>query len=114
MTWSPPIPLLAGYAVEPVDQTIRTEMEVGSPRVRRRTLADLDHVSLSWNFSASDMQAFRDWFRDDIAGGSSWFDLQVNLGNGGLETRACRFVEVWKSRPLGGGFFNVTAKVEVR
>jgi len=113
-SWKPPRPLASGYAVEPVDPVLRTDMEVGSPRTRLRTSADLDHVTLSWIFQAAEMEAFRNWYRVDIARGSAWFDLEIDLGNGGLETHACKFVEIWKSTYAGAGKFNVSAKIEVR
>ena len=114
MTWTLPAPLAAGYAIEPVDPVIRTDMEVGSPRTRLRSQAELDHVTVSWIFSDADMTAFRAWFRDTAARGSAWFSLDLKLGNGGIETAECKFLGIWKSTYIGGGFFNVTGQVEVR
>lgn len=113
-TWSPPPPVNAGYALEPVDAVLRTDMEAGSPRTRLRSQADLDHVTLTWNFTADEMASFRTWFRQDISHGASWFELTVDLGNGLIETRACRFLSVWKSTRRAGGGFDVNAQVEVR
>lgn len=112
--WSPPPPINAGYVLEPVDPVLRTDMEFGSPRTRLRTQADLDHVTLAWHFTAVEMESFRNWYRQDIARGSAWFDLAVDLGNGVIETRACKFLEMWKATRRPGGGFDVSAKVEVR
>lgn len=112
MPWSIPIPNRAGYEVAPIDPCIRTDMEIGSPRTRRRTSARLDKLSVQWIFNASDMNSFRDWFNDDIAGGSAWFNLQVDAGFG-LETREAKFSGVWSASNPSGAWV-VTASLEVR
>jgi hypothetical protein len=57
-----PAPLVSGYTLSPVDQTVRTDMEVGAARVRRRTRARNDLIDVSWLFSPVQMAAFRQWF----------------------------------------------------
>lgn len=114
VVWTPPPPINDGYTLEPVDPVLRTDMEFGSPRTRLRSVAELDHVTIRWRFTGAEMEAFRDWHRQDIARGSAWFDLQLDLGNGALETRACKFLEMWKATRRAGGGFDVSAKLEVR
>lgn len=114
MTWTPPIPLAEGYSLEPVDKVLRTDMEAGSPRVRVTSRAKLDHLTFNWRFSKSDMALFREWYRADLVEGSSWFELQVDIGNGVLETKSCRFLETWKASRRVEGMFDVSARVEVR
>lgn len=113
MTWTLPTPVVGGYALEPTDKVIRTDMEVGSPRTRLRSVAELDKVSATWVFTNADMAEFRTWFRTTAAHGSAWFDLKLNLGNGGLETAECKFIGTWKDSP-SGRLHTVTAQLEVR
>ena len=42
-----PSPVKASYAINMQDQTVRTDMEAGNPRVRRRTAARIDLINLS-------------------------------------------------------------------
>lgn len=57
-----PSPLVAGYALNPADQTLRTDMESGAARVRRRSRARLDMLDVSWKFTDAQMAIFREWF----------------------------------------------------
>lgn len=111
-----PAPLLEGYSLSPVDPSVRTDMEVGGQRVRRRTKARNDRVDLSWCFSDSQMATFRAWFEDDttgVSGGSSWFDIKLNIGLGGMTDEEARFTSVWKAT-RDNQVWKVTANVEIR
>lgn len=57
-----PRPLLGGYSLNPADQTLRTDMESGAARVRRRSRARLDLVDVAWKFTDAQMAVFREWF----------------------------------------------------
>ena len=63
-TWpsSLPIPLMAGYTGKQVAQTVRTEMEVGTPRVRRRSAVRFDEVDVGFLLTSAQLGLFRDWF----------------------------------------------------
>lgn len=112
-----PAPLVAGYSLSPADPCIRTDFEIGPKRVRRRTSARQDSVSVSWVMSASQFEEFRSWFddaEDGIAGGASWFLLSLQLGVGGEGVSEARFSQVFTADFLGGGFWRVSATLEVR
>lgn len=110
-----PPPEVDGYVLDPLDQTIRTDMEVGAPRVRRRTLARLDRVQVRWILSDAEMSAFRAWFQDagQAAGGAGWFDVSLPLGLGGIQSYEARIVQ-WQAPLRRGLFWEVTAQLEVR
>lgn len=109
-----PAPVVPGYDLEPEDATIRTDMEVGSPRVRLRTLANRDTLEVAWKFTDAQMAIFRDWWDTTAARGSAWFDLTLPLGRGGLQDAEARFVGRWKSKLQPGLCWTVSAKLEVR
>lgn len=119
-TWpsSLPAPMVSGYGLEPVDQTIRTDMEVGSARARRRTTSRLDMVNVSWVFTDAQMAVFRAWLDDDVvgaAGGSAWFTTSLATGDSGLVSRSARFNGAPKYSLLSTSrIWQVTAKLEVR
>jgi len=60
-----PTPSEPGFGLTPVDQVIRTDMEVGFARVRRITFARHDNVDVQWEFSDAEMAAFRAWWGDE-------------------------------------------------
>lgn len=112
-----PKPTVDNYTLKPVDQTVRTDMEVGSARVRRRTSARNDIVSVVWLFSPEEMGQFRIWFEDDVAGisgGSSWFDVRLDTGDGAASVIETRFKSTWQANRLGNGYWKVSAELEVR
>lgn len=48
-----------GFDLSPVDQSLRTNMEVGAQRVRRRTFADLDRMNVEFRMTETQFTAFR-------------------------------------------------------
>ena len=111
-----PAPLLRGYGLAPQAQTIRTEMEVGAPRVRRRSAARLDQLDVGWVFDQTQMAAFRTWFDDsaEAAGGAGWFTVTIDIGTGGSVSAEARFVDSWQAALADHGLWRVSAKLEVR
>lgn len=110
-----PAPLSDGYQLNPGDQVIRTEMESGYTRTRRRTTARIDKFSAAFVYTSAQMDAFRDWFEDASGadGGAAWFDITLKTGDGSAITVEARFSGVWQAS-YRGGIWQVTATLEVR
>jgi hypothetical protein len=112
-----PAPLASGYQLNPGDQTLRTDMEVGSPRVRRRSFARNDRVSVSWLLSETQLDTLRDWFDDattGIAGGSAWFTVSLAVGTGTrLASVEARFVGPFTAA-VDSQYWRVNATLELR
>ena len=109
-----PAPLLAGYGIQPNDQTVRTDVEKGSPRVRRITAARLDEFPLAVNLSDTQMATFRAWWGDDAAGGAAWFTISLWTGDGGAQDVDARFKGPWKADKIAKHRWLVSGTVEVR
>jgi hypothetical protein len=111
-----PNPAASGYAITPIDQVARTEMDVGAARTRRRTAARNDKIDLSWRLRDTQMATFRTWFDNpaECAGGAAWFTVNLAIGTGGVVSVQAKFVGAPKYAILGGLNWSVTAKVEVR
>lgn len=107
-----PAPLIDGYAIAPVEQTIRTDMEAGAARVRRRTFARNDLLDVAFVFTGAEFGAFRTWFEADAGGGAAWFDMDLDLGDG-TATQEVRFKGTWKATRLQL-LWRITAQLEVR
>jgi len=56
-----PNPSADGFGLTPVSQSIRTNMEIGAQRVRRRTLARFDRMNVEWRMNETEFTAFRSW-----------------------------------------------------
>jgi hypothetical protein len=113
-----PSPSYDGYALSPVSQVIRTDMEVGAARQRRRTSARQDKVAVTWKFTDAQMTIFRAWFDDatnGAAGGSGWFTISLAVGATGLTSMFARFVGGEFKADLHGGLnWLVSANLEVQ
>lgn len=117
-TWpsSLPIPKLSGYDLQTTDPTIRTDMEGGSARVRRRYTAAPDHVSFSFLFDESQMATFRAFWESDFLNGAAWVFVPIKDGRSpGVASKEVRPVTgSFKSSPVSATHWSVEFQVEVR
>lgn len=111
-----PRPNANGYALRPVDPTIRTDMEVGAARTRRRTTARNDVVSCTVELTDVQFATFRTWFENPVeaAGGAAWFTIDLAIGTTGVVTTTARFKNVYQAEHRGGLNWEVTMELEVR
>ncbi len=108
-----PAPLLTGYGIEPSDPILRTQMDTGPARTRRRYTSFPSKITVKWRFSNSEMALFEAWHHLVILDGQSWFN--INLANGmGMSLMEARFDAPPKSGALSGLAFEVSASLEVR
>ena len=112
----PAAPLANGGGLEPVPQSVRTDMEFGAARSRRISKARNDKVSVSWNLSDAQMDIFRTWFENDseAAGGSAWFTISLRIGDTGATSQEARFIGAFRAQPVGAQRWLVSATLEVR
>lgn len=114
-----PAPLLNGYQANPQDQVVRTQMEVGTARMRLRSTAQIDKVSVSWLFTDAQMATFRTWYYQaaatgGAAAGTSWFTISLPIGQTGLTAVTARFFAPYQATGGAGLLWNVRADLEVR
>lgn len=111
-----PSPLLSGYGISPSDQVIRTEMEGGETRSRRRSSARKDSFPVSWKFTDAQMAIFRAWFDSPsyADGGNAWFTVYLATGDTGIDSVTARFNGAWQASMESGLHWNVSATLEVR
>lgn len=109
-----PAPLVDGYGVEPVAQTVASEMEAGSTRVRRRSAVQIDRVPVTWSLSDAQMATFRTWFYGDAAGGAAYFDVSLWVGKTGATAATARFLGAPKWAMTGNHRWTVSGQLEVR
>lgn len=116
-TWPaslPQRPLRSGYGVNPTDMVVRTDMDGGNVRARRRSYARRDIVPVSWLMTRAQYQEFRLWFDDDAgaAAGSAWFTVTLAT-SGPLEPVSARFAGIWEATVTGARYWTVSGQLEV-
>lgn len=112
-----PSPQFGGYQLNPVDPVVRTNMEVGALRARRRSAARLDHVNVAWLFTDAQMAIFRAWFDDGstgVAGGAGWFTVTLATGDGGKISVSARFAKTFRATLIEGMSWRVAGELEIR
>ena len=79
-----------GFELRPAEQSVRTDMEVGTKRLRRISAARADSVTVAWKMTDREMAAFRAWHGDEawsLAGASD--DITGwGVFNAGVDTDA--------------------------
>lgn len=108
-----PLPTLQGYGVKPDAAFVRTDMDAGAARQRRRYTAPPSRLSVAWVFTAAQMASFKTFYETTLDLGSGWFTLDINAG-AGLASKDCRFVEPYQASLSGNGVWAVSATLEVR
>lgn len=108
-----PKPSMQSYGFTPANNLIRTEMENGPARVRRRFIAVPVDVSASWTFSLAELGQFQAFYRDQIFDGAGWFEMPIVQGDGEV-VRLARFKEPYKAETLQReNVWRVSAMLEV-
>ncbi len=107
-----PAPLINGYTLQPQDVGIRTSMDSGIARTRKRfSTRPITTVPVNWLMTQNQFAIFDAWM---LAYASDWFS--INLAGGlGLQTVLARLVGTWTSMPAGSSaLWSVSATLEVR
>ena len=77
VTWPVTLPqdvLLEGYGEQPPDEIIRTPMETGPAKVRRRSTAGPRPVSATIDLTRDQVETLDDFYRNTLGGGALSFD----------------------------------------
>jgi hypothetical protein len=86
---------MSSYSFAPVNSNIRTEMDSGMAKVRRRFLAAPTDFNVTWELSMAELGIFEKFYQNDVLSGSVWFN--ISLVNGvGQTVYAARFKEPYK------------------
>ena len=78
-----PLPTLEGYAIQPGEAILRTEMEAGPARQRRRFTNVPSRIAVRWVMRVEQFALFEAWHRWAAAEGGAWFEIDL-LGGLGL------------------------------
>ncbi len=108
-----PLPTIEGYGIRPGEAILRTEMEAGPARQRRRFTNTPSRITARWVMRAEQFLLFESWYRWAAAEGGAWFEIDL-LGGLGLLAQEARFTRQFEARPYRGRLWEVTSELEVR
>ena len=108
-----PKPSMSQYSLTPVNNTIRTEMEAGPARTRRRYISVPTDVSVTWTLTRAELASFQTFYREAIYDGAGWFLMPVVMGDGEA-LRTARFKEPYRAETVANEHaWRVSATLEV-
>lgn len=107
-----PLPTLAGYGLKPTSAVQRLPLEIGAPRVYRRTRRPLAEVTVVWQVD-NWQQMLLDGFYSSVADeGGRWFGITLGFPSG-LSLVSARFKEKVAFKALGGARWQASATLEI-
>lgn len=106
----PQLPLQAGYSESPPDTVIRSPMDAGPAKLRRRTTAGVRRLACALRLTTAQVATFDSFYVTSLQGGALPFDW-VNPRTGAAES--LRFVGPPAYGAPSGDLFPVTFKLEV-
>ena len=108
-----PLPSIEGYGVQPGEAVLRTEMEAGPARQRRRFTDVPSRIAVRWVLRPDQFALFEAWYRWIAAEGGAWFEMDL-LGGLGLLPQEARFTRQFDARPWRGRLWEATSELEIR
>ncbi len=108
-----PLPSVDGYTISPGEAVIRTDMESGAARSRRRFSQTPACVSVRWNLRPLTYAIFESWFKHEILDGAEWFELPLLAGIGMATTQA-RFTKAYQAKLVRRNQWEVSGELEIR
>ncbi len=107
-----PDPLTSGYSIQPQQAFIRTDMDQGPARQRRRFTTTPTVYLVKWIMSEQQFGIFESWFRDEADDGAAWFTINLRGGTG-IQAVEARFMQPWTSTRVAP-MYEVDGQLEVR
>ena len=101
--------LAQGFEETMPKNVIRTSMDIGPDKVRRRTTSNVREISVTVQMTISQKATFEEFFLDTVHSGASSFDWVDPLTQAEV---TFRFREPPKISYVGGVWINVSMKLE--
>jgi hypothetical protein len=108
-----PPPTVQGYGIRPGEAILRTEMEAGPARQRKRFTQVPSRIAVRWLMKREQFALFEAWYRWRAKEGGAWFEVEL-LGGLGLQVHEARFTRQFDAKLIGGLLWEVTSELEIR
>jgi hypothetical protein len=104
---------MSDYGFKPGNANLRTDMEAGLARVRRRFLSVPSEMQVSWELTPEELGIFEKFYDTDTFGGSAWFNIKL-VNGAGETTYSARFKEPYSAKTTAREYmWMVSATLEV-
>ena len=112
-----PAPLIEGYGLNTTDPMLRTALQSGRARQRRRFTNVPTYAECSWLMTAPQAAFFEAWFKRVLIDGVHWFTCRLKTAEveEGTTSHVCRFAGMYSGPRLSPrNRWVVTATLELR
>lgn len=106
----PAAPLLDACRDIPADIVLRTRMEQGPAKLRRRTTAGVGKLQLAYILSMDETADLETFYRETLLGGTLAFDFTHPRSGDAI---SCRFARPPEFQPVNGDYFRAAVEFEV-
>lgn len=111
-TWPATLPRPGpnNYSEAPQSGLLRSDMEMGPPKVRRRFTATATHLDIRVVMTAAQLSTLESFYTTDCLIGSLPFDYTHPRTNAAVKAR---FIQPYQFSALGRGYWSVAIPLEV-
>ncbi len=108
-----PAPRVSGYGYKETPSFMRTTMDSGQARQRRRFITTPTAVTAQFRLTGAQLATFEAWFKDALYDGQAWAMIPVVNGLGVNAVRA-RFTDTPRVSGVDGAsdVFDISATIE--
>lgn len=108
-----PYPLADSYTIKPDEAIVRTDMEAGPARQRRRYTQTPSKITVKWIMNKEQFALFEAWYKFHAKEGAEWFYISL-LGGLGLTDQEARFTKQFEATLSKGYFWSISSELEIR
>lgn len=107
--------LHSGRTYQIVSPLMRSELDSGRARQRRRFKYVPEGAQISWLFNSAQARAFAAWFEQVLIDGVEWFECPLDHPVLGYQEYTCRFTDIYKGPSrVGPNLWSISAELELR
>ena len=107
-----PAPTVEGYAINPGEGVLRTQMDSGLARQRQIFTQTPTTFNVRWIFTTAQYHTFEGWYLHFAAEGAGQF--VINLASGqGITPHNARFLAQFSASLIAQNLWQVTAQLEI-
>ena len=108
-----PYPTIEGYSIKPSEAIVRTDMEAGPARQRRRYTQTPSRISVRWMVNHEHFSLFEAWYKYQAKEGAEWFYITL-LSGLGLTEQEARFTQQFEANLINGCLWEIVSELEIR
>lgn len=109
-----PLPLLSDYGIEDESMVLRTEMDDGLARQRRKSAARPSAIPVKLKFDSEQHAVFDSFLENECEGTAGWFLIKLLIPGFGVSEQVSRIKPGYKSKANGFNKWIVSGTIEIK